>query len=199
MSIHTMILAPHIDDEVLGCFTFLSSESAVLWFGVEQFHEVSITERLNEAAAVANTAGFHYELLEHPVNRYQIPDLLPDIEAQIAAWQPETLLLPRPSYHQDHRAVFEAGFTACRPHDRLPPVARVLVYDQLHATLHPRDPFQANLFRPVDMTHKLALWHLHRSQNRGQDEHLLNLARLRGLQSGMEHAEAFQVLRWIMP
>lgn len=194
-----LVLAPHMDDEVLGCFSFLTRAAHVLWFGVEPFHGVNREERISEGHAVSQATGFTYSLCEERVNHYREADLLGHIEERLLVMKAGTVLLPRPSYNQDHRAVFEAGFTACRPHDRLPFVKRVMVYDQLHASLWPREPFRANYFQPIDMEAKLKVWHLHASQNRGHrsDDLLRSHARFRGQQAGLEDAEAFEVLRWV--
>ena len=166
-SIDTLILAPHVDDEVLGCSGFLNSRTQVLWFGTDDFHEVSREERLAEARAVADRGGFGFTLLDNPVNRYNSHELIQSIEKLLVQLKPNMILLPRPSYNQDHRAVYEAGFTAVRPHDRLPFVNRVLVYDQVHASLWPRDSFQANYWP----THSL-------SKNEGRPPALLALPNL---------------------
>ena len=197
----TLILAPHLDDEVLGCFSFLGPNAFVLWFGVEDFHGVDRETRLQEARAVAAATGFSYDLLSEPVNRYRTDQLIAPIEQRIHELRPRALLLPRPSYNQDHRSVYEAGFTAARPHDTLPMTPRVLVYDQVHANLWPRDQFDPNYFRGIEIGRKLEVWRLHRSQNRGHrcEDHLETLARMRGQQAGLTYAEAFQVLRWVEP
>ena len=95
--------------------------------------------------------------------------------------------------------MFEAVHTAVRPHDRLPFVPRVLVYEQPHAALWPREHFEAQYFRAIDIERKLTTWHLHESQNRAHrsDEHITTLARLRGQQAMEPFAEAFSVSRWV--
>ena len=199
MTYRTLILAPHIDDEVLGCFSFLSEASFVLWFGLGCFDETKPAERLAEAESLASHLGFGFEILDHPVNRYRTDRLIQDIETKIIALQPQTVLLPTPSYNQDHRAVFDAGLTATRPHDRLPFTREVLVYEQVHAALWPRDRFQPQYFRSIDIQEKLEAWQKLPSQHREHrsPQHIRTLAQWRGNQAKVGFAEGFQVLRWV--
>jgi len=195
----TLILAPHIDDEVLGCFSFLGPESHVLWFGLATIEQSSLEIRKAEAQALSQHFGFGFTLLNHQLNHYHPADLIDDVEKAIHTIQPKTLLLPQPSYHQDHRSVFEAGFTACRHHEAIPFVRQVLVYEQVHAQRWPRNEFQAQLFNPILIESKLEAWDLLASQHRGhrKKEHIEQLATMRGFQANAAHAEAFQILRMV--
>jgi N-acetylglucosamine malate deacetylase 1 len=76
----TLIFSPHADDEVLGCFAFLSPACHVLYLGVEDRPYVSRRERLAEVANSAAKSGFTWEALEHPVNDFRASALIPDLE-----------------------------------------------------------------------------------------------------------------------
>ena len=116
----TLIFAPHIDDEVLGCYSWLDRDAHVVWFGVvdpetEEGQGIDRETRLEEAAAVSRSTGFSFTLGSEPVNRFDVKSILAIAEHAIAEYAPRYVLLPCPSYNQDHRAVFDAVHTAVRP------------------------------------------------------------------------------------
>ena len=194
-----VVFSPHVDDEVLGCFAWLGSDTHVVWFGVDEFHEVAAEERMREAHAVANACGFTFTLCAGVVNHYQTRPVLEIAERMISELRPHTVLLPARSYNQDHRTVHDAAYTALRHHDRIPFVGRVLVYEQPHTLLWPTESFTPQLFVGIDLERKLETWRLHRSQNRAHRsaDHIAQLASLRGRQADLPHAESFEVRRWV--
>lgn len=198
----TLILSPHVDDEVLGCFSFLNHTAFVLHFGAEDRLAVSRSERIHELQRAADRLGFHWDVLNNPVNSYILSHLIGTIEESINQVRPMTVLLPEPSYNQDHRAVYEAGIVALRHHDINWFAPNVLVYEQPHSVTWPHD-FQGepNYFREIDIEAKLAAYRLYASQVRGHrsPELLKTLAGLRGAQVCKPFAEAFRVKRLFDP
>jgi LmbE family N-acetylglucosaminyl deacetylase len=196
----TLILSPHADDEVLGCFSFLRPDCRVLYLGIEERTYVSRRARLEEVAASAKKSGFCYEALDQPVNAYQIADLIPLLENAIQEHRPETVLLPQPSYNQDHRAVHDAAWVALRPHDRNWFVPNVLVFEQPDSILWPHGrESEPNYFRAIEIEDKLHSYSLYASQVRGHrsPELVRALARIRGAQAGMAWAEGYTVKRMV--
>lgn len=199
-SYRTLILSPHIDDEVLGCFSFLCEGTLVVFGGVESRKGNPSSERIAEVNASAAALHFDYELLEHTVNAYNASELITPFENAIQRYKPDTLLLPVPSYNQDHRAFNDAALVATRPHDTLFRVNRVLAYEQPHTQIWPYANLPAPSFhRPIDINDKLRAYARYASQVRGHrsPETVAAIAALRGAQIGVPHAEAFHVLRWI--
>ncbi|WKB55322.1 PIG-L deacetylase family protein [Eleftheria terrae] len=195
-----LVFSPHADDEVLGCHSFLTPSCHVVYFGVEDRAEVSRQERLDEVERSARKSGFRWEALEHTVNAYQVTALIPVMEQLLQRHRPDTVLLPQPSYNQDHRAVHDAAITALRPHDRNWFVRRVLAFEQPDSVLWPHGGEQGpNYFRPVSIDDKLHSYSLYASQVRGHrsPELVTALARLRGAQSGHPFAEGFTVKRLV--
>ncbi len=215
-----LILAPHVDDDVLGCGGILDGETVTFYCGVDHMHVVSAEEREEEARAVTyRTSGRlywpvriagqpgargpdHYQT-DRVVNHYDIPSLIADFEWVIGVERPDEVYIAWPSYNHDHRAAYEAALVALRPHDQNHRVSRVLVYEgsQInfwdHAT--PGAQFQPSLFVPIDIDEKISRYELMASQVRGMRsaEHLRALATLRGGEIGVPAAEAFAILRWI--
>lgn len=52
-----LVIAPHVDDDVLGCGGILDAETTTFYCGVDLHHVVTSTERHSEACAVAERTG----------------------------------------------------------------------------------------------------------------------------------------------
>lgn len=198
-----LIIAPHVDDDVIGCGGTLGKDDVVYYLGVDPFHEVSALERKREAQAVQDIAGNSYvwtSQVERAVNHYQLADLIHAIESRIEELRPETVVLPWPSYNQDHRTTYEAAMVALRPHDRNWFVPRVLLYEEPDCWWPMLgQPFVPNYYVPIDIDRKIELYRAMPSQIRGHrsENHLLALAEVRGGAIMQPFAEAYHVLRWV--
>ncbi|MBN1950306.1 MAG: hypothetical protein JW801_03830 [Bacteroidales bacterium] len=199
MSCANLILSPHIDDEVLGCFSFLSADTHVIYFGVEEREQVTSGERLKEQGSVQQKKGFSWQLEKFKVNSYLENELIATIENSVNDRQPERILIPFPSYNQDHRAVYHAARVAVRPHDINYFVKEVLVYEQPHAFLWSDRPFEPNYFKEINIDEKIQAYQCYRSQVRTyrSPELLRAMAELRGTQAGLPFAEGFHCLRYV--
>ena len=135
----TIILSPHIDDEVLGCFSSINKESFIIYCGCDESHinfdwvkqRPKLKERLAELELVQKKHEFSYAILDNKVNKYEIQDLIPKFEKYINEIHPDEIYIPVPSYNQDHRVVYEAALTALRPHDLNFFVKKIFIYEQL--------------------------------------------------------------------
>ena len=131
-----LVLAPHADDEAMGCSGLMARLAArgarihVIYLAVDGFHhygldaETTYEERVAEIEHVLELfgEGCTYEIAYAGLGQIERLDALPQrelvdrFEAALNEHEPELLLLPAvPDYDQDHRAVFDAGFAAARP------------------------------------------------------------------------------------
>lgn len=215
-----LIVAPHPDDEVLGCGGILARDKMnneknwVLYVTTSDFKQyskdgfASVESRLNEIEKVSHYLNFNYELLLNGENYHCKLDSLPQLELisiferKLEEIRPNEIYLPSPhTFDQDHRAVFNAFFTALRPiptmHKHF--VSNVFLYEQpkLAWTLN---KFHPNYYVSIDIEKKLNAMSLHKSQMREQPhirclDNVRSLAEMRGKEAATEYAEAFQVLR----
>lgn len=197
-----LIISPHLDDEVLGASSFLQEGITVLYITDE--HPL-FPNKLNitESKHLQKHIGFNAIRQKLPTNAVATAGeaaLIALVEDTVRLVQPDTVLLPFPSYNQDHRAIYEAALAALRVHDRNHFVRRVLVYEEpdVWGTMRKVEPFRPTYFRRIDMARKLELWDFYRTQQRGHRtaDDIKAIAHARGMQSHLDYAEAFEVLRW---
>jgi LmbE family N-acetylglucosaminyl deacetylase len=150
---------------------------------------------------VVNEGGFQRVLLDYPIHKIDTlgqAKVITDIELTIKMFRPETVLVPFPSYNQDHRAVHDAALTAMRPNDKQHFVKRILVYEEADV-FGTMATFRPNYFRPLDIDRKVSLYEIYESQIRGHRsaDLLRAMSEIRGMQAQLPSAEAFEILRWV--
>lgn len=199
-----VIIAPHVDDDVLGCGGILDVTCLVVYCGIDESgipNRPSLEERLKEVQAVKDITGHKTKILKNLVNRYEEGELIGQIENIINEHSPEEVYVCHPSYNQDHRAVYDATMVALRPHDKNHFVKKVFVYEQPHMLFWDNGDvdFKPNYFTQISIEKKVQLYKTMKSQVRSfrSPEHLKAIAKLRGGQSNCEYAESFQILRWV--
>ncbi len=219
-----VVITPHADDEVIGAGGLIASLSDsrarvfILYVVADTFHHygfdgpAALDVRRAEIDRVAGILGFEYSIVYEGKDLIERLDTVPQrelvdtFEAIIEARKPGLLLLPHgDDYDQDHRAVFDAAFAAARP---IPEncgkffTRRVATYESPKLAWM-ESPFKPNLYRDITghLDRKLEALRAYRSQLREpphvrSPENVAALARLRGSEFGVHHAEAFHVLRW---
>lgn len=223
MSTNALIIAPHPDDEVLGCGGTIarlireqgSVTVAIVTKGTPLFPEDQVRRVRDEARrANAHLGTTQLEFLDLPVTTLH---LMPEHELNavfgklVERVAPHLVLLPFPGdRHEDHRQIFDAALVALRPDGRRARVDRVACYETVSET-HWAAPGVEASFEPnwfVDITetleHKLAAMRLYVSQLEEAIparslEAIEALARFRGSVAGMKAAEAFHVVRDLWP
>lgn len=195
-----LVIAPHIDDEVVGCAGILDKDTYVYFCGVDWFHEITQAERLEEAKNVSKYFGYKYGVdTDTTVNNYNKIEFINRFQNVINAQKPDKVYIPYPSYNQDHQAIYDAAMIALRPHDRNFFVKKVLVYEGIGAFQWYQSDYEVNHFVEIELDKKVEGYLLHDSQVRmhRSPEHIRALALLRGSQIGVDYAEAYIVKRWV--
>ncbi len=219
MKDRVLVVAPHPDDETLGCcgtLMRLHDEGAELaWLIVTAATEQPgwtperVKRREGEIAAVAKSIGFdHLFNLRLPAARLDTlsrSELIDKFAEIFKSYEPAQLFLPsRSDAHTDHRLVFDAA-AACTKWFRYPSVTRVLAYETISETgygLVDGSRFKPNYFVDISrfLERKLQTIVIYESEIGTfpfprSIEAIRALATVRGAASGFAAAEAFQLLR----
>lgn len=212
-----MVVAPHPDDETLGCGgTILRQRAAggqVDWLlvtGISEAHGWSrevVERREREIEQVREAYGFASLLrLEFPTTKLDelpVGALVSRIAEAIRSSGCTDVLMPfRHDVHSDHRVTATAVLAAVKAF-RQPSVRRVLMYETLSETEFgfPADAFHPNVFVEIGpyMQRKLEIFSYYRSEVMAEGgarslSALEALAKLRGARMNRGYAEAFELV-----
>ncbi len=217
-----LAIAPHPDDETLGCgatlLRHIANGDEVHWLIATEitkdigFSAEQVAKRNSEIEKVGKAYGFHdVHRAGFPTMRLDNVGKLPLIEAissVVREIKPDTLYIPyRNDAHSDHAAVFDAS-VACSKSFRYPTIRSICVYETLSETefgLRTDDTgFRPNLF--IDITdwldRKIAIMQLFEGEMAPfpfprSETCIRAQATLRGSQAGVLAAEAFMLLKEI--
>ena len=217
-----LVIAPHPDDEVLGCgatmkklanegrhvFVLIMSRGTPKHYTDERIENVRQEAReAHNLLGVKETLFFDYHAPE--LDTVPLAELSRSIAQVIQEKKIYTLFLPhRGDIHNDHSLVFKAGMVAARPVGSFT-VKDVYCYETLSETEWAA-PFGDDTFIPslfVNITssfdQKLRAMECYKSQLRAFPnprslENMEALAKFRGATIGFERAEAFIVIRQII-
>lgn len=214
------IIAPHADDETLGCggtaLRHVAAGDAVHWLIVADrktscgYSQAQVERREREIPQVASAYGFaSVHRLGFEDARLEIVPLAGIVDAigrVVKDIAPSVVYLPfRGDIHTDHRVVFDAG-AACTKWFRYPSVRRVLSYEVLSETDMGVNPeslrFAPNYFVDIapHLERKIEIAGIYSSEFHPfpfprSEQALRALAQLRGAACGAQAAEAFMLLR----
>ena len=227
-----LIIAPHPDDEVLGCGGLIArakregAKVFVLYLTVGTIRDFSkrgrstAAERTRELERVARFLRFDGWRIAFVGNDYHMrldtlaqKDIIHEIERgekiSLEVLRPTLLLMCHPhDYNQDHRQAASAAIAATRPGNVYKHLQRhVLAYENptnswMVAETQPLLNFFVELKRE-DFAAKVKALSLYRSQMKHPQSivspaAVTALARLRGMQSGVALAEAFEAKRFLI-
>lgn len=218
-----LVVAPHADDEVLGCGATIAKEAAngnsvyVLictnaHIGApELFSEDLIKQVRNEALAAHKILGVKetvfFDFPAPALDQYPRFKMANNISALIRELNVDTVYIPhRGDCHKDHAIIHDCAMVACRPLHNCK-VKHVYAYETLSETEW-GEPVAADFFVPVkyntfsilDFQKKLEAMNCFKSQvqpypaSRSLDA-IEHLACYRGCTVSAVRAEAFEVLR----
>jgi LmbE family N-acetylglucosaminyl deacetylase len=214
-----LVLAPHPDDEILGCGGTIARivaeggdvQVAIVTRGQEpRFDKTQVDQVADEAKQAHRLLGIsrtHFlGLPAAELDRMAQADLNDAIGGIVAEARPDTLFIPfGGDLHFEHRLVFDAALVAARPRGSDYP-RRIYAYETLSETnwsapgLSPA--FRPNVFIDIDdyLEAKLSAFRCFVSQCRPfpderSIETLRALAALRGSTVTRRAAEAFMLVR----
>ena len=216
-----LVIAPHPDDETLGCggtlLKHLAAGDSVSWVIVTKAHEPRwsaevIERRERQIKQVSAAYGFAKKFrLTFPAGRLDtvpLEDLLFAINDIVTEVRPDWIYTVHAGdVHSDHRAVFDATMSAVKSFNSgSEGVSRLLSYETISST-DATPPAAATVFLPnvyCDITpfleRKLEIMSLYEGEVHPYPlpralESIRALARFRGATVAAEYAEAFMLLR----
>ena len=207
----TLIIAPHPDDEVLGCGGYMakaqrSGFAVHLAVATTNNSEVRLQE-LDKCAKHFNLASttMFYPNASFWLDSIPNADLVRYIERCIETTHPICIMLPHPdSFHQEHRAVSQATFAALRPSGgtgRWRPSVVALYEAPFDSWTLTGSQFRPTMYVALnqhDLDKKIQGMAIHASQDRPapserSSDAIRGLAGLRGAQCGEKWAEAYEL------
>ena len=218
-----LVVAAHMDDETLGAGGTImkhlhQGDSVTVCIACKRaydhrFDPVKVEEEKQSARAAAKILGVQdlrfLDLEDERLDQGILPLLVP-LEECLQQIKPDILYTHhRADVNQDHRAVFEAAWIACRATGPFP-VSRFLCYEVLSSTDQvppvPEAAFQPNFYVEIApfLDRKVQAMKAYARELRTfphprSVEGIQTLARKRGMEIGCNAAEAFQLLRdrWV--
>ena len=212
-----LIIAPHPDDETIsmgGSIDRFIKEKFNVHILIISGHlpplysENDFNLTVKEAKKAFKILGVtSYKFLKIPatyVKDFETSKLNLLIFSEIQKLKPNTVFIPFPDRHIDHRIIFDSSVVSVRPNGKFFP-KKVLSYETLSET-HWNVPGIEPSFNPdyfIDISKnikkKLAALSSYKSQIKNNSTRSLDavksLAIFRGSQNGCKYAEAFKVIR----
>ncbi|MCI2227551.1 PIG-L family deacetylase [Polaribacter sp. MSW13] len=218
-----LVIAPHADDEIIGCggtiakaisngsevFVVIATNASI--GAPELFDEKAIDIVRQEALAAHNFLGikktFFLDFPAPALNAFPEYKISIELSKIINKLKPNILYLPHPGdLHQDHKAIYRASLVASRPQGEYS-IKEIYCYETLSETeWAPRQEkaFVPNMFNDVTdfFEEKLTAMKFFKSQikefpHTRSTETFEALAKYRGATVGVKRAESFIVERII--
>lgn len=218
-----LVVAPHPDDETLGCGGSLLRHHAlgdqIYWLIMTTISEkVGYSKKqINARSQEINEVSVKYKFSDVYQAKFAsstldaIPnnELINEVASFIRKVKPDTIYIPyRNDIHSDHKAAFDA-VASCSKSFRYPFIRRIRVYETLSETefaIRTDDRgFRPNLWIDISkyLEEKIEIMRLYKSE---MDDHpfprseknIRALATYRGATVGLDAAEAFISIKEIM-
>jgi LmbE family N-acetylglucosaminyl deacetylase len=203
-----LVLGPHTDDGEFGCGGTIAKfieAGADVYYATFSLAEESVPEGLpkdillTEVKASSKVLGikegnlliYRYKVREFAQRRQEILEDLVQLKRNL---EPDLVLMPSPhDLHQDHYTIAMEGLRAFK-------FTSILGYEMPWNNIN----FQTVSFVHLSERHiqtKLKSVKCYRSQlgkKYANEDFIKGLARTRGVQCGMDYAETFEVIRWVI-
>ena len=214
-----LVVAPHPDDETLGCGGTLlkhtNSGDKIYWMIVTNIQsengwsEEEVQKRQKDIHQIADMYGFEkilkLDFLTTMLDTIPYNDLIAKMSVVIQEVKPSIVYLPnRSDVHTDHQVTFKAAVSCCKSF-RAPFIRKILMYECLSETEFAptlmESAFALNVFVDISdyMERKLAIMSIYSSEmmpdNLPRSRSAIKaLAAYRGSRIGVRYAEAFMLL-----
>jgi N-acetylglucosamine malate deacetylase 1 len=218
--LNVVVVAPHPDDETLGCagtiMRHIAEGDKVSWLIVTRIFEDSgypkekMLKRQEEISLVAEAYGFDMvECLGFPTTKLDtlpMGTLVSSIAEIFHKLLPEMVYCPfAGDVHSDHNIVFKA-IESCSKWFRFPSIKKIALFETISETDIAfevnTERFKPNLFVDISayLDRKIEIMELYEGESGDfpfprSEKALRSLAAYRGATSGYEAAESFMLMR----
>ena len=214
----TIVIAPHFDDELLGCggtmlrkskegnITSVILVTSLFKKNKKKNIKEKIIKDIKKKIKFKNIYELNFEASE--LTSSNIPSLIEKISAIFKEFKPDEVYVPHLSdIHTDHKIISEATLS-CTKWFRYPFIKNIFAYETLSETnfnMSDPNPFKPNYY--VNITSffdkKLEALKIYKQEINSHPfprskTSITALANLRGSESGFKKAEAFQLLKGII-
>ena len=219
MNMKVLVIAPHMDDEVLGCggtivrHVDVGHHVTVCIVANRAYDHKYIPKLIDREKASCQKAQeilcyqglIFLDLPDEQLDHSQI-DIITPLEKVLSDCKPDSVYIPhRGDLHQDHRAVFEAVRVICRPLSQHCP-ATLRVFEVPSSTdqvpVKSEWPFHPNFYVNIEssLDRKIKAMECYSEEIRDfphprSSKGLRIYAQKRGMEIGMKAAETFIILR----
>lgn len=207
------IVEPHMDDGILGCTGYILSNPKNKYYLITVSYHTDNEIRLKETLrAVGKLKKLkinitHIQLdgkyRDNKLDTYSYSDILSELEKLSYDLTPDTLFLPYPSSHQDHRLVYEIGISLSRI-DYKHFISNVYLYEPYLSSWSPIRIDYGKFYVPLTRDESISKLEIIGSYESQIDnfkfklysmDSILEFMKLRGRECSQEYAEAFYVMR----
>lgn len=208
-----LVIAPHADDEVLGCGGYLlhekerGSEIRIIFGTIGGVHKLqNREERLKEADLVTKMLGAEYAVIvldkDAELDTIGDREVITFIDNYIDSYRPDEVFINYPSLHQDHKKIYECSMASMRMRDGyIPKMIALYEYPFIlnQAVEIGGGRWYHDITDTVERKAKIFLTG-YKTQVKNypsslNEEGIKTLASLRGYESGHKYAELFYVVK----
>lgn len=219
-----LVVSPHSDDELFGCGGTLlklkkdksiSSKIVVLSCTKRYLRhlgrfvtEKELWEEFKNSCSILSTEEpelFSDDRLDTRLEERPMYDTVYWLDELMARYKPTTILIPEPSYHQEHKITYEACVAACRPTYGKSILENIYLYEIPTNTWSGA----SSLYKPntyVDISEHIdekvkTFKEVYKAQYTDDKRNMLGAngivshAKYRGLEAGLEYAESFMLIK----
>lgn len=208
----TLVISPHADDEILGCFAYIENEIQkgnivdVIIMGVSQYStyggkQIKMQEKIDEIDNCHKSIGIRRSIIYS--NMESVLDTIPQSQIvkffdDILKENYDTVFIPYKSRHIDHIVTYNTALASLRLKEGKKPEKEVYLYEY---------PFIGNfdiveggaVFLPMNeqqLQRKIRTFEIYKSQLKKSPSPLnksgiTTLSRMRGMEIGEEFAEKY--------
>ena len=197
-----LIVSPHTDDGELGCggsiAKLVEEGNDIHYVAFSYAGKDTLKKEVKESTEVLNIDSnnvhlFEFETRHFPEHRQEILDALIRLRNEI---KPEMVFIPASvDVHQDHQVIMSEALRAFKK-----TALSILGYEEPWNCF----TFSTTVFVSLQEKHiktKIAAVKKYKSQKDKDymsEDFIRGLARTRGTQIGVEYAEAFEIMRWVI-